>query len=225
MNHRTPDRDLAFVRTVARLLGLTILPFLLLAGRVAYTGSLTHTHILWNMLLAWLPLAFAYLAVRPGPTPMPLRLAFCLAWLLFLPNAPYLVTDMIHLPYGGGIPILYDVVLLFSAALCGLALGLVSLRWIQSAVARRLGVWPGRFFALAALGMTGFGIYLGRYLRWSSWDVVLKPAALVQDIWLHVIHPIQHWQAWALAFLFAVLLAFTYGLLATLDETKHPPVP
>ena len=224
MSRRVPDRNLALVQTVGRLLGLTTLPLLLMAGRVAYTGSLTHTHIVWNLLLAWLPLAFAYLAVRPRATPRPLRLAFCLAWLLFLPNAPYLVTDMIHLPYGGGIPILYDVVLLFSTALCGLALGLVSLRWIQAAVAGRLGVWPGRLFGLAALGMAGFGVYLGRYLRWSSWDIVLKPVALARDIWLHVIHPIQHWQAWALAFLFAALLTFAYGLLTTLEETNNPPV-
>ena len=225
MNLPVPDRELALNRTVARLLGLTTLPILLMAGRVAYTGSLTHTHMVWNLFLAWLPMGFAYLALRPRATPRPVRLAFCLAWLLFLPNAPYLVTDMIHLPYGGGIPILYDVVLLFSSALCGLALGLVSLRWMQAAVASRLGAWSGRLFGLAALGMAGFGIYLGRYLRWSSWDVVLKPVALARDIWLHVIHPVQHWQAWALAFLFALLLTFAYGLLTTLEETKHPPIP
>jgi uncharacterized membrane protein len=217
-----PNREIALERTAVRLLGLTAVPVLLMAGRVTYTGSLTHAHIMWNLFLAWLPVAFAYLAVRPRVTSRLLRLAFCLAWLLFLPNAPYLITDLIHLPYGGGIPILYDVVLLFSAALCGLALGLVSLRWMQAAVAGRLGVWPGQLFGLAALGLAGFGVYLGRYLRWSSWDVLLKPVALAQDIWLHVLHPIQHWQAWALALLFALLLAFAYGLLATLEETKGP---
>ena len=191
------DRDL--VLAVARLLACTTLPVLLMAGRVVYTGSLTHTHMMWNLLLAWLPVAFAYLAVRPRATPGSIRFVFFLAWLLVLPNAPYLVTDMVHLPYGGGIPILYDVVLLFSTALCGLALGLVSLRWMQAAVAGRLGVWPGRVFGLAVLGMAGFGIYLGRYLRWNSWDILLKPVALAQDIWLHVIHPIRHWQGWALA--------------------------
>jgi uncharacterized membrane protein len=218
-----PNREIALERTAVRLLGLTAVPVLLMAGRVTYTGSLTHANIMWNLFLAWLPVAFAYLAVRPRVTSRLLRLAFCLAWLLFLPNAPYLITDLIHLPYGGGIPILYDVVLLFSAALSGLALGLVSLRWMQAAVAGRLGVWPGRLFGLAALGQAGFGVYLGRYLRWSSWDVLLKPVALAQDIWLHLLHPIQHWQAWALALLFALLLAFAYGLLATLEETKGPP--
>ena len=102
-------------------------------------------------------------------------------------------------------------------------LGIVSLRWIQAVVANRMGTWLGRLFGLAALGMAGFGIYLGRYLRWSSWDVLLKPAALAHDVWLHVIHPVQHWQAWALALLFAALLTFAYGLLTTLGEARYPP--
>ena len=222
-----PGQGWDLEQAVARLLALTTLPILLLAGRVVYTGSLTHTHMMWNLILAWLPAAFAYLAVRPRATPRPIRFVFFMAWLVFLPNAPYLITDMVHLPFGGGIPILYDVVLLFGTALCGLTLGLVSLRWVMAAVAGRLGVWPARLFGLVALGMAGFGIYLGRYLRWNSWDLLLRPAALARDIWLHLIHPIQHWQGWALALLFALLLAYAYGLLATLatlEETKHPPV-
>jgi len=203
--------------TAVRLLGMTALPLLLLTARVVHTGQATHTYIAWNIFLAWLPVLFAHLAVRPGATPWPLRLVLGLAWLLFLPNAPYLVTDLKHL-HQGAVPILYDVVLLFSAALCGLALGLVSLRWMQAAVTDRLGRWPGRLFGLGALGAAGFGIYLGRYLRWNSWDLLLNPSALVRDILMHVTHPVQHWQAWALALLFAALLAFAYGLLALVER-------
>jgi uncharacterized membrane protein len=198
-------------------LGLTALPLLLLVARVVYTREVTYIHIAWNLFLAWLPLAFAHLALRPGSTPWPFRLAFGLAWLLFLPNAPYLVTDLMHLG-PKAVPLLYDVVLLFSAALCGLALGLVSLRWMQAAVAARLGRWPSRVFGIVALGAAGFGVYLGRYLRWNSWDVLLNPSALVRDILQHVAHPVQHWQGWALALLFALLLAFAYWLLATVEE-------
>ena len=210
------DRDL--VLAVARLLACTTLPVLLMAGRVVYTGSLTHTHMMWNLLLAWLPVAFAYLAVRPRATPGSIRFVFFLGWLLFLPNAPYLITDLVHLHRGGEIPLLYDVVLLFSAATCGLAVGLVSLRWMQVAVSARLGVWLGRTMSVTALGATGFGMYVGRYLRWNSWDVLLRPTSLARDLWLHVAHPVQHWQAWALALLFATLLLLAYGLLAALPD-------
>jgi len=189
---------------------------LLVVVAVEYSGQRTYIRLLWNLFLAWAPLGLAWLALRPGARPWPLRLALGLAWLLFLPNAPYLVTDLMHLRLDGPMPLQYDVVLLFTAALNGLALGLTSLYWMEGALAAWLGPWPGRLFALACLGAAGFGIYLGRYGRWNSWDVVARPAALGRDILLHVLHPRQHWQAWALTLLFALLLLCAYWPLALL---------
>jgi len=200
--------------TALRLLGLTALPAGLLAARVVHTGSRVHAYVAWNLVLAWMPLLFAYVSVRPGSTPRLLRAGSGLAWLLFLPNAPYLVTDLMHL-HQSQIPILYDVVLLFSAALCGLALGLVSLHWMESGVARALGCWPGRLFGAAAACAAGFGVYLGRYLRWNSWDLVTQPAALARDILQYVVHPVQHWQVWGFALLFAALLLAAYRPVTT----------
>jgi uncharacterized membrane protein len=205
---------------VHRLMKLTSLPVLLIVARVGYTGHLNYAHILWDLLLAWVPLGFAYLAVPPARVPRHLRLISGIAWLLFLPNAPYLVTEIMHLQNGGGISLLYDVVLLFSVALCGLMLGLVSLDWVQRAVTAQLKPRLGRLFGLPVLGMVGFGIYLGRYRRWNSWDVVLQPVALSRDILRHVVHPVQHWRAWALTLLLALLLAFAYWPLVTLAGTN-----
>jgi len=213
---RSAPGRVRFGATTAGLLGLTALTVLLIVAAVAYTGQLSYVRLLWNLFLAWAPLGLAWLALRPGATPWPVRLALGLAWLLFLPNAPYLVTDLMHLRYRGPMPLQYDVVLLFTAALNGLALGLISLYWMQEAVAAWLGQWPGRLFALAALGAAGFGVYLGRYGRWNSWDVVVRPAALARDILLHLVHPRQHWQGWALALLFAALLLSAYWPLAIL---------
>jgi len=190
---------------VLRLLGLTALPAVLLAARVIRTGSIVHKYVAWNLVLAWLPVAFAYLAVRPGRTPRLLRLGFGLGWILFLPNAPYLVTDLMHL-HQGEVPIMYDVVLLFGAALCGLSLGLVSLHWMEVTAARMLGRWPGRLFGIAAAAAAGFGVYFGRYLRWNSWDLLVRPTALVRDMLHTIAHPVQNWQAWGFALLFAALL-------------------
>jgi uncharacterized membrane protein len=158
--------------------------------------------------------------VRPGRSPWPFRAAFGAGWLLFLPNAPYLVTDLQHLNWGGGVPLLYDVVLLFSAALCGLALGLVSLRWMQSAVSERFGVWPGRAFGLLAVCAAGFGVYLGRVARWNSWDVLTQPAALATEVWQYVSSPVQHWQVWAFTMLFAALLLCAYWPVNALVEAR-----
>jgi len=194
---------------VLRLAGLTALPAGLLAARVLHTGSPVHVYVAWNLALAWVPVACAYLAVRPRGTPRLLRAAFGLGWLLFLPNAPYLVTDLKHL-HQSQIPILDDVVLLFSAALCGLALGLVSLNWMEAAVARAVGNWPGRLFGVAAACAAGLGVYLGRYLRWNSWDLLLQPTAIARDVLQYVVNPVQHWQVWGFVLLFAALLLSAY---------------
>jgi uncharacterized membrane protein len=207
-------------RTAFRLLGLTALVVVMVLARVVYTGQPTHVHVLWNLFLAWLPFAFAHLALQSGAAPGPVRLGFGLAWLLFLPNAPYLITDLGHLQRGTGVPLVYDVLLLFGAAMCGLVLGLVSLRYMLAATAQRLGLWASRLLGPVVLGATGFGIYLGRYLRWNSWDALLRPVALARDVWQHVRHPVQHWQAWALVLLLATLLGLAYGLLMTAGRAR-----
>ena len=206
------------------LLGLTSLPVGLLLARVAYTRSLVYSHVVWNLALAWVPVGFAWLAVLRGRAPLWLRSLAALGWMLFLPNAPYLITDLVYLHPSGQIPLLYDGVLLFSLGLCGLALGLVSLGWMQEAVAARLGNRAGWVFAVGALAAAGFGVYLGRFLRWNSWDVVVRPAALAEELLLHVTHPLRHWRAWAMSGLFSLLLAFTYWPLASLAG-KLRPVP
>lgn len=219
-SHRVHLHEQATRRAILPLFGMTALAIGLLIIRVVRTGSLVHSYIAWNLLLAWMPLALAYLALRPTRAPWPWRTVLVLAWLLFLPNAPYLVTDLMHLHPAQGVPVLYDVVLLFSAALCGLTLGLLSLRWMLEAAAARLGVWTSRILGVGVLGATGFGVYLGRYQRWNSWDILLEPTALGRDVLLHVLHPVEHWQAWVLAGLFAGLLLVAYGLLAAMSGPR-----
>lgn len=133
-------------------------------------------------------------------------------WLLFLPNAPYLVTDLIHLGYSADAPILFDTTILFSCALCGLAMGFTSLRWMQGLVAKRWGAAVGQGFSLFALSLAGFGIYLGRYLRWNSWDVIANPTSLLNDILVRLTHPLVYWHTWAVSLVFALLLICAYWL-------------
>lgn len=117
------------------------------------------------------------------------------------------------MPYHGGASALYDAVLLFVFAMGGIFLGIASLRWMEEAIARDWGVLWGQFFALGIIGLTGFGIYIGRYLRWNSWDIVANPASLVRDIRPFFIHPVQNWQVWVFSALFATAFAFAYWLL------------
>lgn len=190
----------------------------LLLLRVLYSGSGIYTFLLWNLLLAWMPLALAWLlwlAVdrlnRPllGPALLP-------AWFLFFPNAPYIMTDLIHLRIRDAVPIWYDAALLFSFAWNGLILGFVSLWMVQGMVARRRGAAAGWLLALGTLGAGGFGIYLGRFLRWNSWDVVMDPRLLLNDVFRVVSNPLDHPLSLAVSGLFAMMLLVMYMTLTIL---------
>lgn len=209
--------DKPLLPVFARLTAATAFPVFLILARSLYVGQISATFLLWNLFLAWLPLLFAALAVVLARRSLLLALAPGLAWLLFLPNAPYLITDLMHLSWDGRVPVLFDTVLLFSCALCGLALGLMSLRWMQSLVASRGGRWRGWLFAATALGAAGFGVYLGRYVRWNSWDLLTQPNPLVRDIIARVANPVDHWHTWAMSLLFASLLFFAYWLFHNLE--------
>ncbi len=124
-----------------------------------------------------------------------------------------------HLAPDGHVPVLFDTVMLFSFALCGLALGLVSLRWMQGLVASRWGRLHGWIFAATALGAAGFGIYLGRYVRWNSWDLLTQPTPLLRDILSRLANPVDHWHTWAMSLLFASLLIFAYWLFSDLERS------
>lgn len=203
---------------IVRLALITALPAALYAARVVYTGKLAYRFLPWNLFLAWLPLVFAYLALRAGGRKPWLSLPLIGAWLAFLPNAPYLITDLIWLNGDASILKVYDAAMLFTFATCGLAAGFVSLRWVQALVARRAGRWGSRLFVVAALGLTGFGVYLGRFRRWNSWDIVTDPASLFRDITIRLADPRQHWRMWALTALFAGLLLALYWLFAVLAD-------
>jgi uncharacterized membrane protein len=203
------DRRLA---TLGSLLGLTLLVYAMVGVRVAYSGSPHYGALVWNLFLAWIPLVVAvmvYDGFRRGASWLPLLLGGSL-WLLFFPNAPYIVTDLKHLRTWDGMPIWYDVVLASAAAWAGLALGFVSLYLMQAVVRRLVGTVNAWFFVLAVLGLSSFGIYLGRFQRWNSWDLFVQPQALLADVWMPIAHPFDHPRTVAVTVLFTAFLAATY---------------
>jgi uncharacterized membrane protein len=137
-------------------------------------------------------------------------LALALLWLLFLPNAPYIITDLKHVGVGGGVPVLYDVLLLSAAAWTGLLLGLTSL-FLMHAVARRvIGAANAWAFVVAVLALSSFGIYLGRVQRWNSWDVFVRPGSLLGEIASGLVHPLSHPRPIALTVLLTSFLLASY---------------
>jgi len=177
---RSSRRRLAALGVLAAMSAFAVgLVFL----RFALSGGTQYANLLWNLVLAWVPLLlalFVYDRHRRGASRASLVLPLVL-WLAFLPNAPYLVTEFGLLRVIEDMPVWFDVALLATFAWTGLMLGFVSVYLVQ-AVARRLaGPAAGWACALGALGAAGVGIYLGRYLRWNSWDLLVQPAAVLRE--------------------------------------------
>jgi uncharacterized membrane protein len=215
---------------VVALFGASVWCVVLIAARHHAFGPAGFRYLLWNLWLAWLPLLFAlllYVAYRRRHTTAEL-LAIGAAWLVFLPNAPYMLTDFVHL---GDSHRLIDSLILASFAFTALALGFASLLLVQIVVTRKAGAWIGWLVAFGALFLASFGVYLGRVLRFNSWDVVTRPRLVAWTIWQGIDDPFAH--AHILLFVVAggsfLALAYVglYGvadLVAALGRDDRRPV-
>lgn len=146
-----------------------------------WSGDLLAVGMLWNLFLASVPLVFSTLFRKTllSQNTIVAALAFG-GWLLFFPNAPYVLTDLFHLRSPVGVPLWFLFVTLLSCGATGAWLGYLSLAEVQDAVARRWGSRVGWALAASSLFVAAFGIYLGRFLRWNSWDVFVHPIALLK---------------------------------------------
>jgi uncharacterized membrane protein len=170
---------------VLALAGVSALAMMLVGLRILFTRSLQHGYLIWNLFLAWLPLLFCLAAVRVARSEPGSRWKFwtlATAWLLFLPNAPYVFTDLIHLGPRSRGHFWVDLVLIVLCAWTASVLGFLSLYVMQSIVRRRRGVLISWAFVAVVSGLTGLGIYIGRFLRWNTWDVLVNPFGLASDI-------------------------------------------
>ncbi|HXT40396.1 MAG TPA: DUF1361 domain-containing protein [Candidatus Angelobacter sp.] len=169
-------------------------------------------NLVWNLFLAWLPLGFAFVAGAFRP-PRGRFVLWAFLWLLFLPNSPYLVTDLVHLKPRPPVPLWFDILLVQSFVLTGLLLGFLSLHLMHRRVSHSFGWRSGWLFTLVVLGLTAFGIYLGRFERWNSWDLFLRPIGLLSNVADVLLHPRTHKAAVVFSFLCAVLLFVSYFAL------------
>jgi uncharacterized membrane protein len=213
---------------IAALLIASITSCLLLLSRNLIAGSWRQLYLPWNLLLAWLPLCFAWLATRENTASARGRWRFrlqALAWLLFFPNAPYILTDLSHLPSNFQGRFWVDLALILLFALTGLVLGFLSLYLMHVVVAKRFGWVRGWLFAAAAAGLGGIGICLGRFLRWNSWDAILNPGELLADLWWCVLKLSETPRLLVVPPLFATLLFVAYVLLHALTRLAAPDKP
>lgn len=183
---------------------------LLLAARFFLTSNFRYSFLIWNLFLAAVPLALS-LPLPHIRRPATRTMMLC-GWLLFFPNAPYVLTDLIHLtPHNHGhVPLWLDLIMLLSFAFVSLWLGFQSLSQVQNWLAQRATVKFAWGTSIAVLLLSGFGVYLGRFLRWNTWDILTRPDRLLGDIFERVFMPWNHLTTWAFSFGFGTLLILAY---------------
>ena len=195
------------------------LSLVLLVCRIHWTGNVNYVFLTWNLFLAWIPLCCA-MALEKMNNRWTICTLFC-CWLLFFPNSPYILTDLFHLRPKENVPIWFDLVLILSFAWSGLFLGYFSLYKVQlflETLFSRRTVW---LFVVAIMVLCAFGIYLGRYPRWNSWDLLTNPVDLLRNITRMLLHPFDHPRMLGVTFFFSLFLTVSYGTLISFVRHLH----
>ncbi|PLK45688.1 DUF1361 domain-containing protein [Emticicia sp. TH156] len=211
-------------RPTLSLILLTLLSSVLLLAGVIKTHHLRGIYLLWNLFLAWVPLFFILVARRYQSLP---HASFrfsqtivysCLGfWLLFFPNSPYIITDLIHLTESQLHLLWFDAVSFFIVALAGLATGLYSLLVAHEIIEKLTGrIWAWAI-VFSSVVLSGFGLYLGRYIRFNSWDLFTNPAFLFRKS----IHELQNPLAIQTTMVFSLVVMVLYVSLNLLMPASY----
>lgn len=181
----------------------------LLLARTMITGIFAFYFLCWNLFLAALPVFFAWIAsTRTGWK----KWVGYAAWILFLPNSFYILTDLFHLRERPGVPLWFDLTLILSFAWNGCALGFLSVRMVERKIAYRSRI-PEFVWIYLFMLLNAFGVYIGRYWRYNSWDVLARPLDLISDIAEVFFHPVVYRDVWAMSICFAFPMTIFYLIL------------
>ncbi|AEI47541.1 DUF1361 domain-containing protein [Runella slithyformis] len=201
---------------------LSAVGVVMLTGRIAITGSWEHSGLFWNLFLAWLPLGCTFITrhywQHRGMNIYGLGVGFLL-WLLLFPNAPYLITDLIHLKEVPDSLLWYDALMSFSFALTGLLTGFYSVLIIHRLIEQCTNRSMAWVIMAGCLILCSYGVYLGRFGRWNSWDVLTNPFSLVRYSLSNLHNPVAI--KLTITFSLAMLIMYTAFWLYTLKAKSR----
>ncbi|MCB0402451.1 MAG: DUF1361 domain-containing protein [Flavobacteriales bacterium] len=200
----------------------TLFCFILISLRVYFSGHITFIFLVWNLFLAWIPYLISQHLTRNHPkTSRAVLLLLGCVWLLFFPNAPYLLTDLIHLKPRTDAPFWFDLILLISFSWTGVLMAYKSLHGFQQIVHHYFGKTKALLFVVSCSFLSGYGIYLGRFQRYNSWDVLTNPVNLLYDIKSTLFHPFAHLHTYGVSIFFGLFLLLGYYSIFKLRSNEE----
>jgi uncharacterized membrane protein len=195
----------------------------LVVARVAYSDTGYSLGLIWNLFLAWIPFILSYFAHTISWRRILIYLVLPLIatlWLIFFPNAPYMLTDLQDLARrASGAPLWYDVIIVVWCSWTAMLLGIVSLYLMQDIVQRTFGRLTGWIFVFSISALSSFGIYIGRFVRLNSWDILQDPAETAMEILGVIIDPSRRLAAFLVSY--TVFFLFVYLLLYSFSHMLH----
>ena len=201
--------------TLSRLLLLPVsFTIFLLLFRVCYSGSLMYLFLIWNLFLAAIPLMLSSFLIQSRKKK--LHWIIFIVWILFFPNALYIITDLVHLKERNNIPLWFDVILIFSAAINGLLMAFISLYRVDLFLQLRLNNRKTNLILYSCLFISSFGMYIGRFLRWNSWDIFFNPFKFTFEIMQPFINPLHHPRTWGMTIIFFLFFGIFYFIIKKL---------
>ena len=203
-----------------RLIWSYLFSIAMVVARVVYTKEGLFLSLIWNLFLAYIPYSLSrWLSIGYEWKNKKILLGLLLlVWLLFIPNSFYIITDLFHLKETEAIPFWFDLALLFSFAWNGLLLGVLSVRHIERIAAQWFRFTNEWCFVYPVMLLNALGIFIGRYWRFNSWDIITNPFALTHDIFNLLLHPVQYRFDWSMIACFSVLMTLLYSTLKKISK-------
>ena len=204
------------------LLLMTGFCFFLSIFRIIISGTPYFLFLNWNLFLAAIPY-FLTTSLSERSTSKIQKtkiIGVSIVWLVFFPNAPYILTDLFHLRLETSVPKWFDLILIISFAWTGLLFGFLSLMKIEKLFSVFFSKNQIAWLSSGILFLASFGVYLGRFLRWNSWDIVNNPEHLFYDISSRVVNPFEHPTTWGVTILFGFLLNIIYWTIKLLRSSS-----
>jgi uncharacterized membrane protein len=189
------------------LILMTVFCFSLSAFRYYISDTKVFLFLNWNLFLAWIPLLLSSFILAFNIKSKISLIFIIIVWILFFPNSPYILTDLFHLRARNSVPIWYDLVVILSYAWTGLICGFISLNDIEKSLSEYGKRNSINAVIIFFLFMSSFGVYLGRFLRWNSWDVLNNPFGLFSDIVVRFIYPLEYTKTWGVTVLMGIIEA------------------
>ncbi len=206
-------------RFALSLFTLSLVACGLLFARVLSSDSMRYVFLTWNLILATIPLGWLLVRrVRRYGWSGWAQIVLTIVWVLFLPNSFYLITDFIHVRATYEASLFFDVMLIMTFVLAGLIMGFTSLYMVHSELKKRTDPRIAWEFVTVVLYICSFAIYLGRFSRWNTWDILLKPAGLLFDVSDRVVNPAAHASTYITTLICFAVLMSTYWVIYEAGE-------